>query len=129
MTTTDSYGLRKPESSDLYGDFIPEIFGEDMDILDLALQNIDQQFLFQQDSITNLFQSFGGMSLALITREQYDALETHSAVTLYNVTDGSKITQYLGDTELKSGTVTLGSAVPAASGVTSSAVGSAEATD
>ena len=102
MTTTENYGLKKPEANDIYGDFVPGIFAENMDKISAA---------------------FGGMKLRKLTQTEYDALSVKDPDTLYTVTDGSKVTQYLGETELKSGSVTAGIASIAAVGTSESAQG------
>ncbi|MBR1749960.1 MAG: BppU family phage baseplate upper protein [Ruminococcus sp.] len=55
--------------------------------------------------LQGIYDRLGGMSLAKMTREEYDAAQIHFTSTLYAVTDeNGKVTLYLGDTELKSGT-------------------------
>ena len=65
----------------------------------------------------------GGMSLKLMTREEYEALTPKSSTTLYTVTDGNSITQYLGEIRLKSGTGSAGALTSIYNGTTSTAAG------
>ena len=65
----------------------------------------------------------GGMSLKLITREEYEALTQKSSTTLYTVTDGNSITQYLGEIRLKSGTGSAGALTSIYNGTTSTTAG------
>ena len=64
MTTTENYGLKKPEANDIYGDFVPGVFAENMDKISAA---------------------FGGVKLCKITQSEFDALETKDEDTLYIV--------------------------------------------
>ena len=68
-------------------------------------------------------QRLGNMNLALLTAAQYEALATKSPTTLYTVVDGSKVTQYLGETELKSGSVTAGVSTLLTAGTSASSQG------
>ena len=43
MTETENFGLKKPDENDLYGDFVPEIFAENMDKIDTALDEISKK--------------------------------------------------------------------------------------
>ncbi len=43
METTANFGLEKPSENDLYGDFIPEIFSKNMDIIDSLIFEISQK--------------------------------------------------------------------------------------
>ncbi len=43
MTETENFGLKKPDENDLYGDFVPEIFAENMDKIDTALYEISKK--------------------------------------------------------------------------------------
>ncbi|WP_303820972.1 hypothetical protein [Ruminococcus flavefaciens] len=43
MIETDNYGLKKPESDDKYGDFVPGVFSDNMDIIDSALYELSQR--------------------------------------------------------------------------------------
>lgn len=65
----------------------------------------------------------GGMSLKLMTREEYEALTPKSSTTLYTVTDGNIITQYLGEIRLKSGSGSAGALTSIYNGTTSTTAG------
>lgn len=65
----------------------------------------------------------GGMSLKLMTREEYEALTPKSSTTLYTVTDGNIITQYLGEIKLKSGSGSAGALTSIYNGTTSTTAG------
>jgi hypothetical protein len=86
MTHTTNYNLNKFESTDAVQNAVAAL-NSNMDIIDSA---------------------FGGMKLRKLTQTEYDALTVKDPDTLYTVTDGSKVTLYLGETELKSGSVTAG---------------------
>ena len=101
MTHTTNYNLNKFESSDR---FDLSKLNDNMDILDGVL---------------------GGLSFKKLTKAEYEALETKSDTTLYFVTDGSKVLMYLGETELKSGTVNEGLATIMAAGTAESPAGAA----
>lgn len=101
MTHTTNYNLNKLESTDTVQSAAAAL-NSNMDIIDSA---------------------FGGMKLCKLTQTQYDALTVKDPDTLYTVTDGSKVTQYLGEIELKSGSVTAGIASIAAVGTSESAQG------
>lgn len=51
--------------------------------------------------------NMGGMQLMKITKEEYESIE-HDPNTLYFVIDGDKVIQYLGDSKLTSGFITIG---------------------
>jgi hypothetical protein len=52
-----------------------------------------------------------GMSFLTTTKEVFDTMESHDPTTVYYVLDGNKVTQYLGDTKLSSGSSVNGVAV------------------
>ncbi len=43
MTETENFGLKKPDENDLYGDFVPSIFADNMDTIDSALFELSQK--------------------------------------------------------------------------------------
>ncbi len=45
----------------------------------------------------------GDITIKKITKEEYDSIE-HDSNTIYYVQDGDKVTQYLGDVKLTTGT-------------------------
>lgn len=65
----------------------------------------------------------GGMSLKLMTREEYEALTPKSSTTLYTVTDCNSVTQYLGEIKLKSGSGSAGALTSIYNGTTSTTAG------
>lgn len=67
----------------------------------------------------------GGIKSLKCTAEQYSAL-TPDPNTVYYVVDGSKVTQYLGDVKLTSGTVSAGSATVMADGTAQAVSGAAQ---
>jgi hypothetical protein len=74
-------------------------------------------------AIGALKENQGGVSLRVLTKSDYDALESHDSATVYYVIDGNKISQYLGDTKLSAGTAaTVGSAVQIYSGASESKI-------
>jgi hypothetical protein len=100
MTQTTNYGLKKPEKDDYYSDFIPEIFGNNMDTLDTIL---------------------GGAKVSFLTAEDYDNLSAHPEKTVYFVTDNGSVTVYLGDVKLSGGTVAAGATIVQANVATGAA--------
>lgn len=93
-------------------------------ILNIEPAAVSNQQVAQSSDFTALLNEYlGGMKLCKLTKSAYDALATKDSNTLYTVTDGSKVTQYLGETELKSGSVTAGIASIAAVGTSESAQG------
>lgn len=93
-------------------------------ILNIEPAAVSNQQVAQSSDFTALLNEYlGGMKLRKLTKSDYDALATKDSNTLYTVTDGSKVTQYLGETELKSGSVTAGIASIAAVGTSESAQG------
>lgn len=104
---TKNYGLEKPEIDDKYSDFMPGIYGDNLDKLDEA---------------------FGGAKISFVTSDDYSVLETHDSKTLYFVSDDGKVEMYLGDVKLSGGESAPSSAalVCAAGGI--AAVGVAENT-
>jgi hypothetical protein len=93
-------------------------------ILNIEPAAVSNQQVAQSSDFTALLNEYlGGMKFKLISRSDYDALTVKDPDTLYTVTDGSKVTQYLGETELKSGSVTAGIASIAAVGTSASSQG------
>lgn len=101
MTHTTNYNLNKFESTDTVQNAV-DALNSNMDIIDNA---------------------FGGMKLCKLTQTEYDALTVKDSNTLYTVTDGSKVTLYLGETELKSGSVTAGVSTLVTAGTSASSEG------
>lgn len=64
-----------------------------------------------------------GVSLSLMSQTDYEALPNKNPTTLYIVTSSGQVVLYLGETELKSGSVTAGVASIAAVGTSGSAQG------
>ena len=82
MTETTNYKFKKPAAEDYYSDFIPGIYGDNLDKLDEA---------------------FGGARISFVTSDDYSALETHDSKTLYFVSNDGKVEMYLGDVKLSGG--------------------------
>ena len=51
--------------------------------------------------------ALGSVKFRIISKEDFDALTEKDSSTVYYVTDGSKVTQYLGDAELSGGSGSL----------------------
>jgi hypothetical protein len=64
-----------------------------------------------------------GLSFELTTKTAYDSATSHSPTTVYYVLDGNKVTQYLGDTKLSSGSAAAGSATENMTGTAESLIG------
>ncbi len=117
------------ESVSEYNAFVTEIaaHGSAITALQAADEELQRNIISASSSlgygIASLSNRLGDMSFSLLTAAQYEALATKSPITLYTVVDGSKVTQYLGETELKSGSVTAGVASIAAVGTSESAQG------
>lgn len=47
----------------------------------------------------------GELSFVKLTKEEYDAIVVKDPNTIYYVVDGDKIVQYMGNTEMNSGTI------------------------
>lgn len=75
--------------------------------------------------LSELTANLGGLKIKKCTAEEYSAL-TPDPNTVYYVTDGSKVTQYLGDVRLTSGTVSAGSATVMADGTAQAVSGAAQ---
>ena len=60
-------------------------------------QNID---FYTKEEVN---ERLGNMSFELLTKTAYEALAAKDPDTLYTVTDGDNVTQYLGEIKLKSG--------------------------
>lgn len=75
--------------------------------------------------LSELTQRLGAASIKICTAEEYSAL-TPDPNTVYYVTDGSKVTQYLGGVKLTSGTVSAGSATVMADGTAQAVSGAAQ---
>lgn len=101
MTQTTNYNLNKFESSDTVESAVSGL-NSNMDTLDNA---------------------FGGMKLRKLTQAEYDALTVKDPNTLYTVVDGSKVTLYLGEIKLKSGSGSAGALTSIYNGTTSTAAG------
>ncbi|WP_303820973.1 hypothetical protein [Ruminococcus flavefaciens] len=43
MTETENFGLKKPDENDLYSEFVPKIFADNMDKIDAALDEISKK--------------------------------------------------------------------------------------
>ena len=99
MTHTTNYNFNKIESSDNF---------------DISALN---------DNFDTIDSTFGGMKLRKLTQTEYDALTVKNPDTLYTVVDGSKVTLYLGEIELKSGTGSAGALTSIYNGTTSTAAG------
>ena len=85
---------------------------------------VSNEAVSQSSDFTALLNSYmGGMKLRKLTKSAYDALATKDSSTLYTVTDGSKVTQYLGEIELKSGSGSAGALTSIYNGTTSTAAG------
>ena len=92
-------------------------------LLHISPAAVSNDQVSQSDFSALLASYLGGMKLRKLTQTEYDALSVKDPDTLYTVTDGSKVTQYLGETELKSGSVTAGIASIAAVGTSESVQG------
>lgn len=92
-------------------------------LLHISPAAVSNDQVSQSDFSALLAEYLGGMKLRKLTKSDYDALAQKDSNTLYTVTDGSKVTLYLGETELKSGSVTAGIASIAAVGTSESAQG------
>lgn len=101
MTHTTNYNLNKFESTD-------------------TVQNAVTGLNANMDTLDN---AFGGMKLRKLTQTEYDALTVKDPDTLYTVVDGSKVTLYLGEIELKSGSGSAGTLTSIYNGTTSTAAG------
>jgi hypothetical protein len=77
----------------------------------------------QSDFSALIAEYLGGMKLCKLTKSSYDALAQKDSNTLYTVTDGSKVTLYLGSIELKSGEITAGLSVLTLAGTSYAPVG------
>ena len=100
MTQTANYGLNKFDPSDLFD--LANGLNANMDTIDDA---------------------FGGMKLRKLTQTEYDALTVKDPDTLYIVVDGSKVTLYLGEIKLKSGSGSAGTLTSIYNGTTSTTAG------
>lgn len=70
-----------------------------------------------------IYERLGGLSFAMLTEEQYNALSPPEANTVYFVSDGKNITQYLGTAKMSGGALTastLSAAVNASHGFAAS---------
>lgn len=110
------------ESISEYRAFVTEIAEHDTAIAEL------QRDLFSVNTnlgrgIASLSNRLGSMSFELLTKTAYEALTTKSPVTLYTVTDGDSVTQYLGEIKLKSGSGSAGALTSIYNGTTSTAAG------
>ena len=64
----------------------------------------------------------GGLSLRQMTQAEYDAAE-HPADTVFYVMDGDSVRQYIGDTELSSGSISAGQLTTHYAGTTATTAG------
>ena len=96
--------------------------GQSISLLQRDLTTMNQNY---GRWIAELSSRLGDMSLSLLTAAEYEALAVKNPSTLYTVVDedSGKVTQYLGETELKSGSTTIGIGTPAAKGVTTATAG------
>jgi hypothetical protein len=65
---------------------------------------------------STLTTAMGGMSLAKMSKTQFDALAAKDANTLYFVTNGNRVEVYLGETKLSSGSTAAGAVTTYADG-------------
>lgn len=100
MTQTANYGLNKFDPSDRFD--LANGLNANMDTIDEA---------------------FGGMKLRKLSKSEYEALAAKDPDTLYTVTDGDSVTQYLGEIKLKSGSGSAGALTSIYNGTTSTAAG------
>lgn len=57
-----------------------------------------------QETARKAISDLGGMQILKLTKEEFDSIE-HDSDTIYFVTIGDKIEQYVGDTKLLSGSI------------------------
>ena len=85
---------------------------------------VSNEAVSQSSDFTALLNSYmGGMKLRKLSKSEYEALAVKDPDTLYTVTDGSKVTQYLGEIKLKSGSGSAGALTSIYNGTTSTAAG------
>lgn len=85
---------------------------------------VSNEAVSQTSDFTALLNEYlGGMKFKLISRSDYDALTSKAAATLYTVVDADKVTQYLGEIKLKSGSGSAGALTSIYNGTTSTAAG------
>jgi hypothetical protein len=91
-----------------------------------SIVDVVQQLMTDAVTMPKLEQRLNGLSMMKLTRQQYDAMSAHDPDTIYYVTDGNTIVEYMGDIELKSGQgAAVGEIVGLLSGTTGGAVGAA----
>lgn len=87
MTSTTNYKLSKPESTDLFGDVLPDMMSENMDIIDEALYT------------ANLF---GTLEISVTTETTVAYAQVHggkshiigAVMTLRNVYNGTRLNDF-----------------------------------
>lgn len=57
-----------------------------------------------QETARKAISDLGGMQILKLTKDEYESIE-HNSDTIYYVTDGEKVTQYIGNSKMTSGTV------------------------
>lgn len=75
------------------------------------------------DFVALLNEYMGGMKLRKLSKSEYEALAAKDPDTLYTVTDGDSVTQYLGEIKLKSGSGSAGALTSIYNGTTSTTAG------
>ena len=104
-------------------------FREQVEDIDNRLADFRSTYASQMSQmygkLSELTQRLGAASIKICTAEEYSAL-TPDPNTVYYVADGSKVTQYLGDVKLTSGTVSAGSATVMADGTAQAVSGAAQ---
>lgn len=85
---------------------------------------VSNEAVSQTSDFTALLNAYlGGMKLRKLSKSEYEALAAKDPDTLYTVTDGDSVTQYLGEIKLKSGSGSAGALTSIYNGTTSTAAG------
>ena len=104
MKATTNYQLKLPEGTDNFSEALPDAFNFNANKLDSVVKTVENSLLSLSMNVGTALNN-SNISFKICTQAEYDELTEHNATTVYYVSDGDKVTQYLGDIKMTAGDI------------------------